>query len=366
MNATRYLSLLALTIFATGCATLPTFRGPPKQLAEANLAWPEGLHDFRGIIHCHSHLSHDSRGTFEEIQRACERVGVDFLIMTDHITPESVEKGLEGRRGRTLFIVGAEFSKGGGSILGLGMRESISKKLSTENTVSALHSQRALVFVGHAEGFQDWNVDAEGMEVYNIHTNAKQANKAGLIARALFLPPGTLFRSMIELHLPNFQRWDAISRQRRFVGIFGNDAHQNVSIFGPRDGYIGTYEQLFKIATTHVVASRLDRDAVMQALKDGHCYGALEIWGDTTGFAFTARNGERTLLMGDEAPFSPGWLFNIRLPAKAEIRIIHNGKEVFRNEQPSLTYQPPSPGVYRVEVWLKGKPWIFSNPIHLR
>lgn len=367
MIGPRLVSLVVVAVFATGCATLPTFRGPPTHLAKTAPAWPQELHDYRGIIHCHSHLSHDSRGTFEEIERACEIVGVDFLMMTDHITPVSVRDGLRGRKGRTLFLVGAEFSAGGGSVLGLDLRDYVNSKLSTANIVSGIHQQHGLAFVGHAETFCDWDVpDFDGIEVYNVHANALMENKAWLATKALFVPPGSLFRSMIRIHPPNFERWDSVAQQRRFVGIFGNDAHQNIHLFGPRAGTIGTYEQMFRMCTTHVISAKLDHDSVMAALKAGRSYGALEIWGDTTGFAFTATDGSRTLLMGDEAVFSSNWALNVRLPVAAEVRIIHNGRETFRAVQQTVSYSAKESGVYRVEVWIRGRPWIFSNPIYLR
>jgi hypothetical protein len=367
MNSLRCLAVLAIAIFATGCSTLPTFRGPPPQLAKTVPAWPQDLNDYRGIIHCHSHLSHDSRGTFLEIQRACEAAGVDFLIMTDHITPDSIRQGLRGQHGRTLFLVGAEFSKGGGSVLGLDLRDYINRKLSTGNVVSAIHQQRGLAFVGHAEKFSDRHVSGfDGIELYNVHANAEMANKAWLATKAALVPAGTLFRSLIRLHPPNFARWDSICQQRRFVGIFGNDAHQNVHLFGPNAGTIGTYEQLFKVSTTHVIAPRLDRESVMTALRSGHCYGAIEVWGDTTGFSFVASDGARTVLMGDEMRFGPNVLLKVQLPVAAEIRVIHNGRQAFRTGQQTLSYQALWPGVYRVEAWRNGRPWICSNPIYLR
>lgn len=363
----RLVSSLALILAVTGCATLPTFRGPAPQWARTVPVWPEGYHDYRGIIHCHCFLSHDSRGTFEEIERACDKVGIDYLIMTDHITPASIRDGLRGQRGQTLFLVGAEFSTGGSSVLGLDVREYLNPKLSTANIVSGIHQQRGLAFIGHAETFTDWSVpDFDGIELYNIHANAKLANKAWLVTKALFVPAGTLFRSLMQIYPPNFERWDATMQQRKFVGIFGNDVHQNIHLFGPRAGTIGTYEQLLKVSTTRVIARTLDHDSVMAALKAGHCYGALEIWGDTTGFAYTATDGSRTLLLGDEGKFGPNWLLKIQLPVAAEIRIIHDGREVLRATKQTLTYPPLAPGVYRVEAWLNGKPWIFSNPIYLR
>ena len=355
-----------LVLILSGCATLPTFRGPPTQLAKTVPAWPDGLIDYRGIIHCHCYLSHDSRGTFEEIGRACERVGIDYLIMTDHITPVSVLNGLRGKSGRTLFLVGAEISKGGASILGLDLNGYVDRKLSTDGVVKAIHKQGGLAFVGHAEAFRDWQVAGfDGIELYNVHANALQHNEAWLALKALLIPPGSLFRSIIDLYPGNFQHWDGTTQQHRWVGIFGNDAHQNIHLFGPRAGTIGTYEQIFKISTTHVIAPRLDRESIMAALTRGHCYGALEIWGDPTGFAFTARSGTSTALMGDEMVFHPNSLFHIQLPVAAEVRIIRNGRQLYQAKQQTLSYQPLWPGVYRVEAWLHGRPWIFSNPIYL-
>jgi hypothetical protein len=50
------------------------------------------LRDFRGIIHCHSKYSHDSKGTYEEILAAAKAAKVDFICMTDH--PPSGDKVL--------------------------------------------------------------------------------------------------------------------------------------------------------------------------------------------------------------------------------------------------------------------------------
>jgi len=56
----------------------------------------------------------------------------------------------------------------------------------------------------------------------------------------------------------------------------------------------------------------------------------------------------------------------VTLPVAAEIRLIHNGNEASRTMLQVLTFRPHRPGVYRVEAWLKGRPWILSNPIYLR
>lgn len=325
------------------------------------------MRDYRGVIHCHSHLSHDSEGTFEEIQRAAEAVGLDFLMMTDHITPESIAQGVRGQHGRTLFLVGAEISRKVGSLFGLDLTNYVAPKLPIQELIQAIHGQGGLIMVAHAEHFGEWDAAGfDGMELYNIHANAVMEGMGWMVFKAMFLPVRTLFRSMIAIHRPNFERWDAITQTRTMTGIFGNDVHQNVTLFGPRAGYVGTYEQMLKISVTHVVAARCDGASVMEALKAGHCYGALEIWGDATGFKFTAERLGRTLIMGDETPFAPGWELGVQLPAKAEMRLIRDGREIQRSQGCSWTQPLTEPGVYRVEAWRKGKPWIFSNPIYFR
>jgi hypothetical protein len=58
------------------------------------------LREFRGIIHCHSLFSHDSKGTYEEILAAAKAAKIDFICMTDH--PPKDDKGRSLREGWTV------------------------------------------------------------------------------------------------------------------------------------------------------------------------------------------------------------------------------------------------------------------------
>ena len=50
-------------------------------------------YDYRGVIHCHSTYSFDGKGDMEEIGKAANDAGLDFVMMTDHDTMEPVQKG---------------------------------------------------------------------------------------------------------------------------------------------------------------------------------------------------------------------------------------------------------------------------------
>src|SRR5438132_7242228 len=53
----------------------------------------EGFVEFRGVVHAHSHLSHDSTGTAGELLDAARQAKLDFLVLTDHYTPRIFTEG---------------------------------------------------------------------------------------------------------------------------------------------------------------------------------------------------------------------------------------------------------------------------------
>ena len=84
------------------------------------------------------------------------------------------------------------------------------------------------------------------------------------------------------------------------------------------------------------------------------------------GFTFTAEMKGVPLLMGDEAIFDGAADLRIAAPQPANIRLIRDGRPIHNANGKSLRFPIDQAGVYRVEVYYKGQPWIFSNPIFLR
>lgn len=264
----RFTFILLLTL--AGCSSAP-IQKPIKP-----------LHDYRGIIHCHSKYSHDSQGTYEEILAAAKAAKVDFICMTDH--PPSGDKGLplrEGWRGihdGVLFIQGAEYSD---QILGLGLKEPISGK-DRRGTIKAIHEQGGVAIACHPEEIDDWDAyaEADGMEIYNVHAALKRKSKDKTfmvqVAKALKEDPEHSFQLLQELDPAVLQKWDEINKVRPFTGIAGNDSHQNVKV--PLIGLqLDPYPRAFKFVSTHVLAEDLTEDAVLGALKAARCYVAFEI-----------------------------------------------------------------------------------------
>jgi len=235
------------------------------------------LRDFRGIIHCHSKYSHDSKGTYQEILAAAKSAKVDFICMTDH--PPSGDQGLPLREGWTgihdgvLFIQGAEYSD---QILGLGLKEPISGKDRRE-TIKAIHEQGGVAIACHPEEIDDWAAyaEADGMEIYNVHATLKRLSKDKTfmlkVAKAVKEDPDHSFQLLQDLDPAILKKWDEINKVRPFTGIAGNDAHQNVSFFWLQ---LDPYPRAFKFVATHVLAEEFTQEAILGALKSGRVYVA--------------------------------------------------------------------------------------------
>jgi PHP domain len=322
----RLLSFLLLILAAC--------QGRPETAASPG----KPLRELRGIIHCHSRYSHDSKGTYEEILAAAKAAKIDFICMTDH--PPKDDKGRSLREGWTglhdgvLFIQGAEYSD---QILALGIREPISGKDRRE-TIKAIHEQGGVAIACHPEVIDDWDAfaEADGMEIYNVHATLQRKAKDKLfmlqIPKVMKENPEGSFQLLQELDPAILKKWDEINLKRPFAGIAGNDAHQNVSFFGYQ---LDPYPRAFRFVTTHVLAEELTEKAVLAGIRQGRCRVVFEISGDP-GQATSVKRVEKAYLNGEYV----GTLKDL------EGRIV-----------------PNQSSVSRLEVHLEdGKPWILEAP----
>ncbi len=71
---------------------------------------PSKFTDYRGAMHVHSGLSHDSRSHIDEIIAGAKKVGMKFLMFTEHPVPhhDYFKEGHRGLVDGVLLIPGAE------------------------------------------------------------------------------------------------------------------------------------------------------------------------------------------------------------------------------------------------------------------
>jgi hypothetical protein len=369
------LLLLALFTLYRAVVAFSFFRGVPDDFVPLERRAPVlGYRDFKGSVHCHSHHSHDSIGTFEEIGEAARRVGLDFVLITDHIAHRSVENGVaeakafHSRHNRPLFIIGAEIGSVQHGLLAFPLTQEVTDRHThPAKTIRAIHKQGGVAFISHAEKYLRWDeTPMDGIEIYNLHAAERETNRVGLIISALILPPRQMLQTLAAPPQKNFDRWNTLLKDRKMPVVGSGDAHAQhwMRIVGGTT--VGIYERIFKVVTTHVFAKERDEASIVEALKRGRSYVAFDIWRDATGFQFTAADGANEWMMGDEISASENVTLNVKLPAPADIRLLKDGTEIASRHGDSYTHKDAAAGVYRVETYLNGKLWIISNPIYVR
>ena len=346
--------------------------------------------DYKGVLHVHSFLGGHSTGTFAELIAAAKANQLDFVIMTEHPQAnfDTSAMTLNGSHDGVLFINGNEVATANGDRLLLIPGTANAATAGTRNTQEIIDEQKqnaGLSFVAYPTESQNWqSTTADGVEVYNLFTNARQVKPL-----VMFFDGVWSYRSYADLMFANFfsrpeanlRLWDTAegSTNKRLVAIAGNDAHSNVGLsLNDSSGKqlvglkLDPYERSFRVVRTHVLIKRgIERESILEALAHGHCYISFDIFADATGFNFSVNGSEVT--MGDEISASAQPRLFVTTPFLARIVFLKNGNVVYQGIGKTAEFSPDGPGVYRVEAYLDslpgpvtGQPWIISNPIYVR
>jgi hypothetical protein len=374
------------------------------------------LHTYRGILHAHSYLSHDSRGTLYDIIPAAKSDGIDFVFLTDHPHGDidTLPKGYNGFYSGVLIEPGSE--KQGFDCWPLDSTI-INWKLNKDTLAKNIVSKGGIIFYAHTEEPHNWaNPYYQGMEIYNFHTDTKDESATSHIFN--FIVNGNKYRPLALREFFDEQttilaRWDSLNRYRKIVGFSAADSHENQNIrarylkdgriqwMGPNahvidtmevkfwnrwlfqqpdeNGWvfkwmIDTYKEGFNYITNYVIADTLSVESLAGHIKKGHLYTAFKSLGDAKGFMYYALDkGDSVIgIPGDSIKVDQVKALNAVSPLPGQFRLIHGGKSVNISSGESYQYtwsEPIQKGAYRIEMHLKlqGKliPWLYSNPIYV-
>jgi hypothetical protein len=359
----------------------------------------ESLKEYAGVFHVHSFLGGHSTGTLEEIVRAAKSERLAFVVMTEHPSQriDTAAATLNGVHDGVLFVGGSELvaSDGGRLFVAPGVNAP-ERNPPLQELVTRAKSERRLAVVGYPEEARDRRLAGfDGVEVYNLYTNAKRINYVTMFFDGLWSycgRPELLLARFYERPAENLRRWDEYnaSGTGRAYAYAGNDAHANVGwALEDRAGRklldfkLDPYERSFSLVRTHVLFhgdEPFDERNLFAGLRRGSFFLAFDVFGDSTGFRFTAaadRDPETLGAdMGGEIALPPGGEVRLKvtLPVQARTVFYRDGQVVHEAPDSSSAYLATGQrGVYRVEVYqdqlgslLEGKPWIISNPIFVR
>lgn len=356
--------------------------------------------EFKGVIHVHSFLGGHSTGNFADIISAAQANQLNFVVMTEHPSPNfnTAEMTLKGNHGGVLFVNGNEVSTALGDRLLLipgDAQAADDGKWSTQEVLSG-HSS-GLNVVAYPQEFKSWGASGyKGIEVYNVYTNARRMNPVVMFFDALWSYrsyPDLLFATFYERPAESLKLWDEQIKQRgqRIVATAGNDAHANIGMsLNDSSGKtllgfkLDPYERSFRLVRMHVLVNLLSSGLVdfsslqerylLAAISEGHCFIGFDLFGDTTGFRYSAHDEDQDRVMGDEIKLENEVRLSVSVPVAARIVLLKDGEVVDdKSALSKLEFVAREKGSYRVEVYLPqlprpagGQPWIISNPIYVR
>jgi hypothetical protein len=397
-----------------------------KAIQALRLDWqklrrPGPYKEFRANLHVHSLLSHDSRGTLDEIVKAARATGTQLLMFTEHPSEryDYFKDGHHGTRDGVLLIPGAETNGflvyPTQSLRGLATG-------TPQEFCDLVRSRGGLVFLSHLEERMSWEIRGlTGTEIYNTHADFKE--EKDLIA-ALRNPlwliravdcfqkyPQESFSTLEKYPAAYLRRWDQLCAKAPHTGVAANDAHQNVGLVirlaqGEKAGFedalgkklfeldlkalpvlqplrkdkqagdilfqirLDPYENSLRHVGTHLLLTELSQKAVWEALEAGRAFVAFDWLADSTGFDFVVLSGLRRYVMGSRLPWDKELKLHAEAPLSAQWKLIRGGKVIAESTGRRFATTVAEPGNYRIEAWLtiagEKMIWILSNPVYIR
>jgi hypothetical protein len=363
-------ALLSLLLVLAAAAIRVRTRELPRFEAAPN----SGL---RGVFHIHSDASHDGRVPYAELVDAGRRLGVDFLVFTDHNRQLARAQPEAG----PIIVSGSELSTTFGHLIQLGL-DSVPGKAMRDSAglTDFLHEQGAIAIASHPESpKRPWTGSDAGLDGFEIASSS--ADLRVRIQHGYHRLAGPLAAYLVHRKLAlaqlyrrddaALQRWDARS-DSKVIGLCGTDTH----------GWIAPHLQY---STWQVVLDELgnppegaESEDIIRGLAEGRFICVASLLDGAPRFQFTGEGPGLTVRQGSTASADSITTLEVSAPvlhgSPAVIALFRDGSMVSRTEAPTLSYDVHEPGTYRVEIlarlprllWGNREvPVLYSNRIRL-
>ena len=349
---------------------------------------PDGPpYEYRGLIHCHTTDS-DGGKSVPEVAAIADRLGLDFLVITDHNSLRGREH--EGLHGGCRVLVGSEVSTNQGHLLAIGIPETAYRLGGPARDVTReVRLLDGLSVAAHPiHPSNGWGLSnkerPDGIEVFNSDSAWRHAPlwKKLLGIPGYLLNPERTFLQFIDDAKAERSLWDRYLADGPVTGLIGGDCHARIPV-GPFAIGLPEYERCLDAFQTHILSEtpldgdfETDRELIIGALRQGLTYMSLGPIGPADGFRFQAVSGRMPspVLMGGTISGSGPITFIAELPAEkpALLVLLRDGETVAEQIGERLLHTDDRPGVYRVEVYADRRntvggriPWVLSNPIRI-
>jgi hypothetical protein len=362
-----------------------------------------GFYDYKGVINLHTHLSIGSLPS-QTIIPAAKRAGLDFIIFSD-LNNFSFQEQSDTYSNGVLALFAAKYSyldsrliyySEKNSSLGASLGEA-QVRLADFLSQKKESNYDSLLVLAHPykSGFA-WSGELpeglDGFELLNLKSISNRSIENSFLNAfwSVFIYPFNsklAFARLFAEPTDEVMLFDQISAKRKINMYAGSEASSRAVLIGNYSVKFPSYQRTFEFMSNHLLLKSeltgnisADRKKIFTALKKGHFYLALDIFGDSKGFISYIQDRNETYLMGEELNFNPNMKLKIKLPSVPkdffEVIILRNGEKwrIANQDQVELTL--PGPGVYRVQVRVspfwpipdarKWVTWIYTNAFFVK
>ncbi len=339
-------------------------------------------HELCGAIHLHTSYS-DGGVDLPELVAAARSVGLDYVIITDHMT--LVGRAEEGFSGTCAVMVGYEHNDihNRNHYLALGTTCVASSSASVQEYIDQIQADHGLGFIAHPcekrnyfeklppYPWTQWDATGfTGIELWNQTSDWVEGLKSLRSFIRILFPR----RFMANVNAELLARWDTLSKTRFVTGIGGVDAHTRKIGFGLISIAIFPIKVELKGIRTHVFLDNAlpasfaeAQTLIYNALRNGNCCISNYRRGNAHGMRIWAEGADGVCCgvgQGTSVPQFPV-VVHVRLPEAGEIYLVRNGSRIASCTGTVAAFDIATGGLYRIEVY-KGKyAWIYSNHIPL-
>ena len=405
------LLLGVLVLYVTVSYATARLRWIPTEPGGALSSLPSAPpHMASGVIHVHTHRSHDAIGSEAEVAEAASATGLDFVFISDHrradAPPSEWAERARWDKG-VLLVRGQEIRV---RDMGYVLVDQVDTAFvlwdgGVDGFVDRLERDSAFAIVAHPRSprgnREAWQLpDARGMaawEAFDFVDGARRRLASASIAYHLGALVGSYVVGLGDLTLlrlyregfdvPGATAFDSIAAAQGVTAVAGIDMHPKTRL--PWGSLLPAYEPFFRSMVNHVALDApLDDDAgqatrqLTSAIRNGTVHIS---FGDTEparGFHLgVAGHDPRRPASGTPDPTEPDSGPTLEAgfeddPGRVAYRVLRDGREVGWWRGPELGWTPGAAGLYRVEVYRYSarvgnliwnpRAWIFTNPIEVR
>ena len=338
-----------------------------------------------GALHLHTKYS-DGGVNYPQLIAAAKEVGLDFIVVTDHMTLRGRQEGYEGFSDDLFVVVGYEHNDNvnRNHYLALGTTRVMRSAERPQQYINEIKMDGGIGFLAHpierrhyfkdypAYPWTSWEVTGfDGIELWNQMSDWLENLKSWLNFFRLFYPRRFLTRADREI----VRRWDDYNRVSFKSAVGGVDAHTMRAKIGFFRLTIFPIKVELKGIRTHLYLNeplphddpRRAQELFLNALKNGRGFISNYRRNDARGtqLFIEYRNGKCVLpgFNQDEAASQPlPACMHVHISDKGHILLYRNGALFRECNGRDAQFEITNQGLYRVEICKGKNVWIYSNP----